>query len=307
MSCSKPLPPFTFDLLCYLNRDQLERFSSVGRPLKNLIDRYFHSKPNRVFDQLDIRGGAYDLVHNDVRWHPNLDDYSVQQYFAGQKHSGNGRTSYSFAEMRPYLGATVRIKQTIIDVAGDSTNNPEHIAEMESIAYLWRDHKIYIWNSKSDGCRIVAEDFQLMLNSPAILKCQTLHLSNAHFQFKDYKVLYTVKVIEVRHYDEDDIDLWLQYWVQFLEQPGIKPIVVFLFLSGENIDSLLDRLSKAFSSGISPNAFKIVFVQEDEYSIQFRETNKFSGEILEFKKGFPLEYQEEYLNYHKYTLERSNI
>ncbi|KAI1698639.1 hypothetical protein Ddc_18988 [Ditylenchus destructor] len=80
MSCSKPLPPFTFEVLCYLNRDQLERFSIVCRPLKNFIDRYFHSKPYRVFDRLRIRGGSYVLEHNDVQWHPDRDDYSVQQF-----------------------------------------------------------------------------------------------------------------------------------------------------------------------------------------------------------------------------------
>ncbi|KAI1693032.1 hypothetical protein DdX_20882 [Ditylenchus destructor] len=57
MSCSKPLPPFTFDVLRYLNRDQLERFTIVCRLLKNLIDLYFHSKPYHVFDRLSIYEG----------------------------------------------------------------------------------------------------------------------------------------------------------------------------------------------------------------------------------------------------------
>ncbi|KAI1693459.1 hypothetical protein DdX_20645 [Ditylenchus destructor] len=52
MSCSKPLPPFVCDSLYYLNRDQLERFTIVCLPLKNFIERYLHSKPYRVFDQL---------------------------------------------------------------------------------------------------------------------------------------------------------------------------------------------------------------------------------------------------------------
>ncbi|KAI1701565.1 hypothetical protein DdX_16040 [Ditylenchus destructor] len=91
---SKPLPPFTFDLLCYLNRNQLERFSIVCRPLKHYIDRYFHSKPYRIFDRLEIHGGSYGLRHNSaglfsplenhVHWHPNREDYSVQQ-FLGKK------------------------------------------------------------------------------------------------------------------------------------------------------------------------------------------------------------------------------
>ncbi|KAI1692389.1 hypothetical protein DdX_21282 [Ditylenchus destructor] len=84
MSKSKYLPPFTFDLLCCLKRDQLERFSIVCRPLKNIIDRYFNSKPCRIFDALRIRGGSYALRHNNVQWHPNRDDYSAQQ-FLGNK------------------------------------------------------------------------------------------------------------------------------------------------------------------------------------------------------------------------------
>ncbi|KAI1710428.1 hypothetical protein Ddc_13433 [Ditylenchus destructor] len=63
MSCSKPLPPFVCDSLYYLNRNQLERFSIVCRPLKNFIDRYLHTKPYRVFDRLYIRGGSYALIH----------------------------------------------------------------------------------------------------------------------------------------------------------------------------------------------------------------------------------------------------
>ncbi|KAI1694251.1 hypothetical protein Ddc_22220 [Ditylenchus destructor] len=84
MSCSKPLPPFVCDLLYFLNRNQLERFSIVCRPLKNFIDRYLHTKPYRVFDCLDIRGGSYALRHNNVRWHPNQDDYSAQQFLGNQ-------------------------------------------------------------------------------------------------------------------------------------------------------------------------------------------------------------------------------
>ncbi|KAI1696180.1 hypothetical protein DdX_19168 [Ditylenchus destructor] len=80
MFCSKPLPPFTYELLYILNRDQLERFSIVCRPLKNLIERYFHSKPYRVFESLWTRGGSCALFHKGVQWYPNRDDNSVQQF-----------------------------------------------------------------------------------------------------------------------------------------------------------------------------------------------------------------------------------
>ncbi|KAI1700051.1 hypothetical protein Ddc_18292 [Ditylenchus destructor] len=301
MSCSKPLPPFTYDVLWYLNRDQLERFSIVCRPLKNFIERYFHSKPYRVFDQLYIRGGSYALVHKCVQWHPNRCDYSVQQFLAGER-CNIDFAYYSFAEMRPYLGPTVRINWTAIYVAGDNIYNPEHIEEMESIAC---DGKISIWNAKQDPSRIVAEDFQPILNSPTILKCQKLFMSNALFSFKDYKVLNTVKIIEI-YYVETKIDP--KYWLEFLEQPEAKPLVILCHLHRESIGNMLERLLKAFSSAVSPNAFKIVFAHLDDELTELRETNSTSGEKLELKEGLPMEWSEEYLNRnHKYTLERSSI
>ncbi|KAI1692222.1 hypothetical protein DdX_21380 [Ditylenchus destructor] len=321
MSCSKPLPPFTFDLLCYLNRNQLERFSIVCRPLKNFIDRYFHAKPYRVFDGLNIRGGSYRLKHKYVQWHPNRDDYSAQQFLAGQKcsideskHPRDDFAYYSFAEMRPYLGPTVRIKETWIYVAGDSTYNPEHIAEMESIEYLWRDANVYIRHTTYYTIRICANDFLPILNSPTILQCQILYMKNAQFSFKDFKVLYAVKVIETEICRDFDPN----YWQQFLEQPGAKPVVVLHFLPREVISNLLARLSKAFSSAILPNTFKIVIVQDKEHCYkelnEFRETNNTSSEILELKKGLPAEYQKEdfekyvyQLLYECHTLERSSI
>ncbi|KAI1691844.1 hypothetical protein DdX_21604 [Ditylenchus destructor] len=114
MSNSKPVSPFVFDVLCYLNRDQLERFSIVCRSLKNIIERYFCTKPYRTFDRLFIRGGYYALFHNGVRWHPNRDDYTVQQFLDGQKCSQELKNCYwsqyySFAEMRPYLGTNIRV------------------------------------------------------------------------------------------------------------------------------------------------------------------------------------------------------
>ncbi|KAI1692739.1 hypothetical protein DdX_21091 [Ditylenchus destructor] len=235
MSNSKPLPPFTFDLLRSLNRDQLERFAIVCRPLKNLIERYFHSKPYRVFDRLVIRGGSYALLHNSVQWHPHRGDYSVQQFLAGQRRYVTS-TYYSFAEMRPYLGPSVRINWTIIFV--DSTYNSEHIAEMESIAYLWRDGNIQIQYVRDN--RIITKDFLLILNSPTILQCRTLYMHAPHFSFKDYNVLYTVQVIRFTYGDATHFE-------QFLERPGVKPVVFLDSINGpnvDNVDSVLGLLCK---------------------------------------------------------------
>ncbi|KAI1698641.1 hypothetical protein Ddc_18990 [Ditylenchus destructor] len=256
MSNSKHLPPFTFDVLCCLNRDQLERCSIVSRLLKNIIQRYFHSKPYRVFCELKIRGGSYALVHKSEQWHPNRDGYSAQQFLAGEifsidksKRSSDDFTFYTFAEMRPYLGLTVRIDSVDISVAGQSDYSTKHITEMESIAYLWRDGKISIANADELHIqyqlsnRLRAEDFQLILNSPTILQCQTLHMGNAHFSYKDYKVLYTVNVICFDYADEKiDPDCW----PQFLEQRGVKPVIVLRQIHHENVDSVLDRLTEGF-------------------------------------------------------------
>ncbi|KAI1699797.1 hypothetical protein DdX_17086 [Ditylenchus destructor] len=309
MSNSKPLPLFTFDVLYYLNRDQLERFSIVCRALKNFIQRYFHSKPYRIFDYLRIRGVAYALRHNFAYWHPNRDDYSVQQFLAGQKCNINIQAYYylPFAEMLPYLGPTVRIKKIDIYVAGDSTYNSRQIAEMESIAYLWRDAQIFIRSDEGYGFPIVTEDLQPILDSPTILQCRELCMFNTHFSFRDYKILYAVKIIEIRFYARNEIDLWQR----FLEQTGIKPIVVFRFKSGtslESVDNLLERFSKAFSSAVFPNPFKIVFIDYLKSLTEFREMNKTSNEILELRKGLPVELQHKNsMNDDNYTLERYSI
>ncbi|KAI1704208.1 hypothetical protein Ddc_16246 [Ditylenchus destructor] len=309
MSCSKPLPPFTFDLLCYLNRDQLERFSIVCRPLKNFIERYFQSKPYRIFDRLEIRRGLYALEHKIWNTKQILEhkthEYSTQQFLDGQKCSidnlrknGNikiyeGRAYYSFADMLPYLGPTIRIENTRIYIDEDFTYNPEHISKMESISYLWRDGYMNIWNAREDDSRLVAEYFQPILDSPIILQCQNLSMDNAHFSFRDYKVLFTVKVIEIDYYNNE---IYSNYWLQFIEQPGEKPVVV------------LDCVHrKGLFSAVSPKR-KIVFLKLGNRTLtEFRETNKTSGEILELKEGLPTElnleiYDDICINY---TLERS--
>ncbi|KAI1692441.1 hypothetical protein Ddc_23613 [Ditylenchus destructor] len=62
-----------------------------------------------------------------------------------------------------------------------------------------------------------------------------------------------------------------------------------------------------FSSAVSPNAFKITFNPYwGEELTEFRETNITSGEMLELKKGLPVECQNECNEkYTNYTLERS--
>ncbi|KAI1692956.1 hypothetical protein Ddc_23244 [Ditylenchus destructor] len=107
---------------------------------------------------------------------------------------------------------------------------------------------------------------------------------------------------------KEDIDP--SYWTEFLEQPGVKPIVVLQYSRHMNTESLLDRLSKAFSSAVVPNAFKIVFPYVDEPLTEFRETNKISGEILELKKGLPTDCEsvaEDSDENLCYTLERSSF
>ncbi|KAI1698175.1 hypothetical protein Ddc_19269 [Ditylenchus destructor] len=208
--------------------------------------------------------------------------------------------------MRPYLGPTVRIDCTTILATGDSTYNSEHIEEMESISYLWRHAKIYIRDAHHR--QIGVKDFRLIFNSPTILQCRELQMCHPHFSFKEYKVLNTVNIIKIYYHYEDETGLWLQYWHQFLEQPGPKPIVVFRYLCREDSDNFINRLSKDFISGTSPNAFKIVFFEKDEPRTEFRETNKTSAEILELKEGFSVEYKNEWLYGCKiYTLERSSI
>ncbi|KAI1691412.1 hypothetical protein Ddc_24248 [Ditylenchus destructor] len=210
--------------------------------------------------------------------------------------------------MRPYLDQTVRIKKTFIYLDDDITYNPEHIEQMESIAHLWCDRKIEVWKWGCTGINCVWNDFQLILDSPTILQCRHLSMGYAHFSFKDYKVLYNAKIIE-NYYGNEETDP--DYWPQFLEQPGVKPLVVLRYLYRKSINTLIDHLSKAFSSAVLPNAFKIVFAETFDPLTEFRKTNETSGEKLELKPGLPAEYQDDDNKFLdrciNYTLERSSI
>ncbi|KAI1698126.1 hypothetical protein Ddc_19286 [Ditylenchus destructor] len=324
MSCSKPLPPFTFEVLCYLNRDQLERFLNRLSTSQELHRAIFSLKTVPNFRSI---GNSWRIVCFVSQRHPQCGRTAMASQPKRLQRSAifgihlreNGkawdlakRVYYSFTEMRPYLGPTVRTKKTRITIDKDFTYNSEHIAEMESIAYLWRDGEIQIDN---DDGPTVAEDILPILNSPTILQCRVLDMYNAHFSFKDCKILFTVKIIETCYYSEFEIDLI--FWFEFLEQPGVKPVVVLNQIHRSSIDSLLERLYKVFSSAVSPNAFKIVFTiypfgfRGNEPLTKFRETNRTSGEILELKEGLSTDYPNEWFDdelFHNellYTLERT--
>ncbi|KAI1700024.1 hypothetical protein DdX_16963 [Ditylenchus destructor] len=286
----------------------------------------FQSNLCQVFDHLCIRRGFYALFHNDLQWHPNQEGYGMEQFLGGKqciidklRDPWKDRPYYSFAEMRPILGPNIRIDRTTIYVAGESVYNPEHIEQMESLAHLWRDHTVCIRNAEQEGSPIVAEDFQPILNSPTILTCRYLNMNNALFSFNDYNVLYTVKVIQITYSNEyiDDDDQYTRSicidsnsWPEFLEQRGFKPIVVLRGLSVESIQNQLDRISRAFSSAVLPNAFKIVFSRSrnDKPLTVFRKTNEASGDKLELKLEVPTECRYKGLNEdYTYTLECSSI
>ncbi|KAI1697303.1 hypothetical protein Ddc_19794 [Ditylenchus destructor] len=93
-----------------------------------------------------------------------------------------------------------------------------------------RPSKIEIYHVNCN--RIGAEDFQPILNSPTILQCRKLYIHNAHFSFKDYKVLYTVNAIDIYYGAEEEVDH--SYWTEFLEQPGVKPIVALQYARHED-------------------------------------------------------------------------
>ncbi|KAI1700537.1 hypothetical protein DdX_16645 [Ditylenchus destructor] len=126
-------------------------------------------------------------------------------------------------------------------------------------------------------------------------------LLNPH-TIKDYKGLYAVKVIEI--YTDYRIDP--KSWLEFLEEPGVKPVVVWR-VRQERITNILYHLCKGFSSAVSPNPFKIVFAELDKELTEFKETNNTSGEILELKKGLPAEYCKQADSFYYYMLERSSI
>ncbi|KAI1692220.1 hypothetical protein DdX_21378 [Ditylenchus destructor] len=126
------------------------------------------------------------------------------------------------------------------------------------------------------------------------------HLRRLHIQSRPNRRNGSVKVFEI-HYCNDDIDP--DSWLQFLDQPGVKPVVV-LRLSHREVGNVLNRFVKSFSSAVSKNAFKIVFAGLDEELTEFREANNISGEKLGLKKGLQTNY---YYQRYNYTLERSSV
>ncbi|KAI1702334.1 hypothetical protein DdX_15516 [Ditylenchus destructor] len=72
----------------------------------------------------------------------------------------------------------------------------------------------------------------------------------------------------------NDIDA--NHYLDFLQKPGVKPVVALFDSSRHHVDNVLDLLSKVFSSATVPNAFKIVFrnYKSCQPLTEFRETNK---------------------------------
>ncbi|KAI1702586.1 hypothetical protein Ddc_16987 [Ditylenchus destructor] len=182
---------------------------------------------------------------------------------------------------------------------------------MESISYLWRDGEMTLsgWEDNTS-----LQNLLPILNSPTILQCRKVKMNFVQFSFKDYKVLYSVKFIDVWYFFQDFDQ---NCWPQFLEQPGIKPVVVLHYLERVHIEKMFKLFSKAFSSAVLPNAFKIVFLpfgrEENESLTEFRQTNKTSGEKLELSKGISEDVssiccdEDDLESVYLYTLERSSI
>lgn len=134
-------------------------------------------------------------------------------------------TFYSFTKMRPFLEPTVRIKKTTIAVGA----NYHQVEQLESVSYLWRNGDIHLASQRS------FVDFQLVLKLPTILRCRNLYMEYANVSLKKFKVLYTVKMIETCHGNST-------FWLEFLEQPGVKPLIVVRGEFREEITDTLDVL-----------------------------------------------------------------
>ncbi|KAI1696135.1 hypothetical protein DdX_19200 [Ditylenchus destructor] len=311
MSCSKFLSHSALDVLCYLNRDEMERCHIVCRLLKHFVEGYFHSKPYRIFDWLHVSGGRYMLRHKGLYWYPYRDDYNIVLFLEKREHLSTGYVKgrkrqrlthlpfdYSFAEMSPYLGPTVRINEILLSINAGTTYPPAHIAEMESIAYLWQNGKISLNNSGVND--------QPILKSPTILHCRQLKLMHTQFHMGEFSVFFTPKILHLRPTYLD-----VTYVLEFLGQIRIKPSVVLEFVGLDRINTIIERLSKVFHSAVLPNAFTLILIQPVYQPLAiFNKRNKNSGESLELKEGLPSALDNDFRkmpSWRYYTLQRMSV
>ncbi|KAI1691449.1 hypothetical protein DdX_21881 [Ditylenchus destructor] len=318
MSCSKFLHNFAVDVLCYVDRNKLDDLMIVSGQFKNYIDKHFRAKPYRVFEELLIGAGTFILKHHGVQWHPNREDYNVLNFLDGVECSldadpkRHGEMSYySFSEMQPYLGPTVRFEFTFIHTAGQNMYSNEHIMKMESLTHLWREGTINFLNCY-DGRQIVPDNIRRIFSSPIILQCRDLVIYNACFSFKDYGVLYMPQSIQIFLPDEQYVNPNIVS--DYLEQMKMEQIVMLQFYSIEFIPSIVERILQSFSKIDSSTgwilegklkkvhfqAFSLrqlassgftmllgIYHGTIDQSIEFQKVNNVTGEKLELKKGLP--------------------
>ncbi|KAI1707841.1 hypothetical protein Ddc_14606 [Ditylenchus destructor] len=298
MACSKFSHETLLETLNFCSRDNLERLAIASHKLNQLTLRHFPSNPYRVFDELDISYGNSDKF------------YSLRHHSASldSKPWDSNRSRYSFIEIQPYLGPTVRVENVSILI--EEENNGDRILilthEMESLSHLWYGARL---NLDARGVRPFGNELTPLispiLHSRTIFQFRELYMHDCEFNPRHYPLLYSLKVIGFIYARPFANGYNL---LNFLHKPGDKPIVVLGF--ARQFSPLMDLISEAFSRATSPCSFKIVFTYigtSDFNEIEFSKTN-ICQEILEYKRGLPDGYHIDRLqNGNNYTLQRFNI
>ncbi|KAI1712888.1 hypothetical protein Ddc_12232 [Ditylenchus destructor] len=306
MSCSKFSTYAYLDLLHFFDRDQLERISITCRLLNRLVERGLQSKSLRVFDKLEIRpspkgksfqtlltnafcigslGAFYRLRHNGVQLYPKS-GVAVQQFLAGENTENSNPVSYSFVEISPYLGPTVRFKETEIKVRNYCPYTSEAANELESLTHLWRDRVITIKPMEMQV--IFAESIRHILDSPTILKCKQLEIEDPDLPLSNYPVLYSADVFHVFCNRILKPENW-----KFFEgsrADGGKPLFFLtLWINHSDVEPVVITNYKyqVFPQADSPCAFKMVVkLRLVGELLPFSIQNTSTQEVLELKEDY---------------------
>ncbi|KAI1709827.1 hypothetical protein Ddc_13725 [Ditylenchus destructor] len=286
------------DVFKFFNREELESLEINSRFILAIVKQNYATKPFRVFGGLNIYIGTNNNL-TVILWNKFarlFQDFSNIAQFKAKQHdyANSGKClDFSIDEVRPFLGQTVRFEVTNIFLSHSRTN-PQHIAEIESVAHLWTDQYVCI---NGDYCQFQTSmpiaptpihDCDLIFRSSVIMNsCRQLRIQNINMAFKSYPILYNLEVVEFSLLE--DFDISPVNFVGFVEEIGhnkSNTVVLFHTVSESQEKQFVEQIRQTFLTTREPLKFKAILVTHSNVA-------GFNGEN---KLKLPVEYSNGHTN-----------